>query len=244
MPLRRRISRIGEDCARVVIAMLMLCSKIAVADWGGLIGVGSDNIYRGSSLTDGRPGWLADIHYVAERSWVVGFSASAERPRDQQAAAQLTFYVDRGWHLNKDWSARLGAVHYESPWNRWSDALRYNELTMSINWRDRWQLALAMSPDSPGISASHELRRDFVTYLESIYQQPLFGPWSLHVGVGYADLRRISDRRGTYASAGVGYSLGRAQIYSAMFWTDRGAQAYATPPDQERRWVTSLVWNF
>jgi uncharacterized protein (TIGR02001 family) len=226
------------------MAMLMLCSTNALAYWGGMIGVGNDNIHRGSSLTEGRPGWMADIHYVAEEFWVVGVAASAERPRDQGAAAQLSFYVDRGWRLNNDWSARLGAVHYESPWNHWSDALRYNELTMSISWRERWQLAVATSPDSPGITESLTLRRNFVTYIESTYQHPLAGPLFLHAGVGYADLRRVSDRSGAYASAGLRYALGRAQIYSTMFWTDRSAQSYATSPDQERRWVTSLVWNF
>lgn len=223
---------------------LLLCSNAFAAGWGGLLGISTDNVYRGSSLTEGRPAWMADLHYVADHDWVVGIAASAERPSDQRAAAQLTAYVDRRWRLNPDWSAKLGAVHYQSPWNFWSQAMRYNELNAAIGWRGRWRLALSMSADSPGLSAQGNLRRDFVSYVESSYQQPLTAPWSLHLGVGYADLRRVADRSGSYASAGLGYALGDAQLFSTLFWTSRGAQAYATKPDPGLRWVTSLVWNF
>lgn len=239
-----RFNRTGGDCARLAVAVLLLCSETAAADWGGLLGIGSDNIHRGSSLTDGRAAWMADLHYASDGEWIIGLAASAERPRDQQAGAQLTAYVDRRWRLNEDWSAKLGAVHYQSPWNRWSDRMRYNELTAAIGWRGRWRLALSISPDSPGLTADWEVRRDFVAYVESSYQQRLVGPWSMHVGVGHADLRRVSDRSGAYASAGLGYARGGAQIFSTLFWTDRDAQAYATPPDQGMRWVTSLVWSF
>lgn len=244
MPAIRVHRRPPRHCARLAALATLLCGSAAAAGWGGLLGVGTDIVQRGSSLTDGRPGWLADLHYVADDDWVAGVAANAERPPMQSAGAQLTAYLDRRWRLDRDWSAKLGVVHYESPWNRWSRQLRYNEVNAALGWRGRWRLALTLSADSPGLSANWDVRRDFVAYVESSYSQPLGGPWSAHVGVGHADLRRVSDRSGGYASLGLGYALGDAHVYSMLFWTDRGAQAYATPPDQGMRWVTSLVWSF
>ena len=231
-------------CARVALLLVLPCGEIGAAGWGGSLGFGSDVIQRGSSLTDGRPGWQADLRYAGANSWVVGIAATAERPPGQHAGAQLTAYADRRWRLAGNWSAKLGVVHYESPWNRWRPYLRYNELNAAIGWRGRWRLSLAVSPDSAGLTADWHLRRGVVSHVETSWRQPLGESWSAHAGAGYADLQRVAERAGAYASAGLVYAVGDVQIHSTLFWTDRGAQAYATRPDLSLRWVNSLAWRF
>lgn len=238
LPVRLR------DCARLLAVGLLLCESALAGSWSGLIGFGTDSIFRGSSLTDGRPGWFGDVHYDDGNGGLLGISANAERPRAQSAGAQFAAYADRRWRLDDDWSAKLGVVHYESPWNRWRDAMRYNELSAAVGYRGRWRLSVALSADSPGLSVQWDVRRDFVAYLESSYRQPLTARLALDLGIGHADLRRVSDRRGNYGSAGLSYALGDIQLFSTLFWTDRGAQAYATRADQGMRWVTSLAWSF
>jgi uncharacterized protein (TIGR02001 family) len=212
--------------------------------WSGMLGFGSDNVYRGSSLTDGRPAWLADLHYGIGNEWVVGLGATAERPPWQSAGAQFTAYIDRRWRLDQDWVAKVGVIHYESPWNDRSDLLRYNELNAAIGYRGRWRMTIALSPDTAGIHGRGQVSRGFAASAEMTFHQPIVGRLAADIGVGYASLERISNRNYSYGNAGLSYGIGDVYFYTAFLWTNRSFNSYAAMTDPGSRWVTSVIWSF
>jgi uncharacterized protein (TIGR02001 family) len=227
-----------------VLAMASAAGTAAAQSWGGALGMASDNVYRGVSLSAGLPAWLADLHYIGER-WTLGVAAGAERTDYDSPAAQLTFYMDRRWQLDADWSARLGLTHYESPWNFWHNELNYSELTASLAWRGRWRLALALSPDTPGTFDFAGTPTGFAAVAELSYRQPLGERLSLHAGLGYADLTRAADLAYAYGSAGLSYRLGDVHVYSSLQYATAGARRYNTASYEEHPyWVNSVVWNF
>ena len=79
------------------------------------MGLSSDNIYRGLSMTRGRPAWFLDIHRELGTNWVAGLFAAAERPAYQHPGAQLTAYLKRNWLLDRNWSLQAGAALHEAP---------------------------------------------------------------------------------------------------------------------------------
>lgn len=213
--------------------------------WGGALGIGSDNVYRGISLSARRPAWLADLHYGIGTDWTVGLAASQERSPFQAPGAQLTLYLDRRWQLDDDWSAKLGLVHYESPWNIWRNELDYNELNAAIGWRGRWRLSVALSPDSPGVfDYRRPTRIGFAGTAELNYQQPLRGRLGVNAGLGYANRESVAGLHYGYASAGLSYGIGDIYVFSSLLWTTPGALVYDTPTSDRARWVTTLLWSF
>ncbi len=233
---------------------LLALTLIVVADvhaqqWGGSLGLGSDNIYRGRSLTIDRPAWLADMHCVFATDWIVGASATAERTVWQSAAAQITLYINRRWQLTDDWAIGVGIVHYESPWNVYRDNVRYDELNAAISYGAHWRASIAISPDSPGLLFGPNARNDAAAWAELSYHQVLVDRLSADIGIGYADLQQTVFHSYSYGSAGLNYGFGDATIYLTRVWTSRPAKSYLQNPypgesNTTARWTTSVVWNF
>ena len=107
-------SRTVARSSLALAACLLATSQACAEGWGGALGFANDNVYRGISLTAGRPAWLADLHYEFGTDWVIGLGGSAERPPRRSASAQVSAYIDRRWQLNEDWAAKVGAIHYDS----------------------------------------------------------------------------------------------------------------------------------
>jgi hypothetical protein len=210
------------------------------------------------SLSSGRPAWLADLHYGFGTGWVAGIGASQERPAIQSSGAQFTLYLDRRWQIDENWSAKLGVVHYESPWNVWRDELDFNELTAAIGWRGRWRLGLVLSPDTPGVFTANGAGTDVAAAVELSYHQPIRGRLAADFGIGHTRIRNaievayqgnsrrpeIADLSYSYGSAGLRYGLGDVHIYSALLWASRAALQYRIGSEDRTRWVTTLVWSF
>lgn len=215
-------------------------------NWSGALGVGSDNVYRGISLTDGRPAWLVDLHYDAGNGWDIGLGASAEHLRGQAAGAQLTAYLDRRWQFDDDWTAKAGLVHYDSPWNAHSGYWRYDEINAAVGYRGRWTVALAVSPDRRRAISSRGGQRSVTTTtsIELTYHQPIAGHWSGDVGIGYANLDPADHVDYQYADAGLSYAMADARVYLLALWTGPMAEPYRATTASRLRWVTSVVWNF
>lgn len=231
----------GLGCTLV----LATSGTAAAQGWGGALGYGNDNVYRGVSLTQGRSAWLADLHYDFGDGWVAGVGASAERPPFQEAGAQLQWYADRRWQIDDDWSAKIGVVHYDSPSNVWRKELDYNELTAAIAWRGRWRLTVALSPDTPGVfEYPHKTRIGYAASAELSFTQPLVGRLAMNAGLGYYDLRRVTDVGYGYGSAGLSYGIGDVYVYTSLLWIDAAARHYAMDSNERTRWVTTVVWSF
>ena len=234
--------RIDAIRRAALLAACFFSAPAAQAQWGGAIGYGSDNVYRGVSLSSGEPAWLADLHYRG-RDWTFGVGATQERPPFQSSGAQITLYGDRHWQLDDDWSAKVGIVHYESPWNVWRNELRYNDLTAAVGWRGRWRLSLALSPDTPDIFSYLGAEKGFAASAELTWQQPIRGRLGANAGLGYTHLD-IAGLSYGYGSAGLSYGVGDVYIYTSLLWSSPDALRYNTGARDNTRWVTTVVWNF
>jgi uncharacterized protein (TIGR02001 family) len=247
----------------LLLWLAALAGAAQAQGWSGAVGYGSDNVYRGVSLSSGLPAWLADLHYGFGTDWVAGIGVSQERPPFQSSGAQFTLYLDRRWQFDEDWSGKLGLVHYESPWNVWRDELDYNELTAAVGWRGRVRLSVSLSPDTPGIFRRDGAETDAAAAAELSYNQPIHGRLAANAGLGYVTVRnairldpypdsagrarpfqRYADLDYTYGSAGLSYGIGDFYVYTSLLWASSGAQRYNTGSPDRTRWVTTFVWSF
>lgn len=238
-----------RGCSLVLAAGLLAASPTHAGGWGGALGFASDNVYRGISLTAGRPAWIVDLHGDLGANWVVGLGGSAERPPGQSAAAQVAAYVDRRWQLDEDWAAKVGAVHYDSLGNARGGHFSYDEINAAIGYRGRWRASIALSPNAGIPYAARYRRSGFGAWAELVFQQPIADRLSADIGVGYADMEQNGARNYRYGSVGLSYRAGDAYLYLTRIWTSPyigvyPGKPYAANPSPGARWVVSVIWNF
>ncbi|MFC4821817.1 hypothetical protein [Dokdonella ginsengisoli] len=228
----------------------LAAARAGAEGWSGSLGLASNNLYRGLSLTLDRPAWIADLRYEIGDEWLIGLGASAERPEYESPAAQIALRIDRRWQLGENWAAKVGYAHYEEPWNFWRNELRYDEVNVALGWRGRWSLSLAATPNRKAVYAYTVPQREgFAAWTEATFRQPIAGRLAADFGFGYAYLARSGDRNYRYGSAGLSYGIGDVELYFARVWTD-GATPHYWWEDADRRrpahsrWLVSAMWNF
>jgi uncharacterized protein (TIGR02001 family) len=244
----------------VLAACLLATSHARAEGLGGALGFANDNVYRGISLTAGRPAWLADLHYDLGTDWVIGLGGTAERPPRRSASAQVTAYIDRRWQLNEDWASKVGAIHYAGAGQgcpsavsagcaRTAGSLSYDELNAAIGYRGRWRASIALSANAGASYAARHVRNGFGAWAELTYHQLIADRFSADIGIGYADLTQRDVRNYRYGSAGLSYRVGDAYLYLTRLWTSPFIGVYpdnpysATSPSRAR-WVASVIWSF
>ena len=222
----------------------------AAQEWGGVIGLASDNVERGYSLTDGKPAWLADLHLGIGTAWVAGVSLSAARPPDESATTRAVLYADRRWRIDEDWSAKIGLAHYDSVPARDGIYESYAELNAMLSYRGKWRCNLAVSPDVSSY-AYWRIPRSLAIWGEASLHQPLAGRLALDAGAGYAYFRDAAAQDYAYGSLGLSYGAGDMYFYLSRIW--RQEMTWTLEMDNERyafslparaRWVGSMVWSF
>ncbi len=219
--------------------------------WGGAIGVSSENIYRGIDLGDGEWSGFGDMHYEFSSRWIAGVGASAIRLPGLPEDIQMTLYLDRRWRLAEDWSAKLGVVHYDTVRASNRAGLQYDEINAAISYRGRWLASLAWSPKVGTAYAPEPSQDNSWLWLETAWRQPLGDRFSVDLGLGFARPSGNTPDNYRYASAGINYSMGHMVLSASHIWTDtlsytyeRGGQGLIFELPAQNRWVGSLTWTF
>ena len=241
----------GLRWRRALLALGMVAITPAMAqEWGGAIGVASDNVERGYSLTDGKPAWLADLHVGIGTAWVAGVGLSAARPPGESSVTRAVLYADRRWRINEDWSAKVGVAHYDSFPSRDGVYESYNELNSMIGYRGKWRFSVAVSPDVSSY-AYWRIRRGLAVWSEASLHQPLVGRLSLDAGAGYAYFRETAAQSYAYGSLGLSFGTGDAYFYLSRIWRqkmtwtlDLDGEQYDFSLQAKSSWVGSIVWSF
>lgn len=217
----------------------------------GALGVSSENIYRGIPQSEGRVSAFGDLHCAIAQDWVAGLGANAYRTPWGTDDVQFMLYLDRRWRLDGDWSAKLGAVHYEPLHAANRAGFQYDELNAALGWRGRWQATLAWSPRVGNAYVGTAAGYNGWLRVETGWRLPLGSRVSVDAGLGYAHPSGTPPRDYRYASLALNATFGDAYVSLGRFWTGSLRFRYAafdpafefTAPARQR-WVGSVVWLF
>jgi len=212
---------------------------------GGSIGVTSDYVYRGVSLSAGNPAIQADLHYRTSGGWVVGTWASyADMGADDGPGSELDLYISRGWILSPDWDLRTTLTHYTYPDDPRRASYDYDELVASLGYQSRLFATVAWSPNATRYSHSGWVEDSTALSYELTAVQPLIGQLAASAGVGYYDLARELESDYWYWNVGLACSLGHAQFAVSYIDTDQNASRALGYENTGGRWAGSVTWRF
>lgn len=221
------------------------------ADCGGALGLSSENLRFGISLSEGRPSAFADAHCRFAQNWDVGIGAASVRSPAGRATTQVSFYLDRHWPLGEDWSFQLGVSHYEPAAVELRPAYRYDEARAYLAWRGQWMLGLNASPRVGNAYLGAGVGYNGWWRAESSWRQPFADRYSLDAGLGLAHATGTPPLDYRYANLTLNANFGDAYLSLTRVWTSARRLRYdfTEPPFEfrfapDQRWVGSVMWMF
>ena len=140
MALRETLPVTGRKRTLIVIAFTACgaaCAQSAHADsvqvFSGSIGGTSDFVFRGLSLTRGKPAAQASVDVEFPREFYVGaFVSTADPKADPSPDAEMDFWAGRYWRLSENFSGDLRLSQYTYPDDPRRVSYNRTELTATL----------------------------------------------------------------------------------------------------------------
>jgi uncharacterized protein (TIGR02001 family) len=210
---------------------------------GGSLGVATDDVFRGVSQNNGQISPQADLHTLVGQ-WYLGVAAQeVTRPKSKRAGGELIAYAGYQQRLDQDWTARVTLRHYDYPGNSLRSLYDYDELGLSVGWRERLILTAIASPDTYYRDYQGNYGSGAAFCYELQARQPLPYGVSAVAGLGYYDLRRQVGSGYAYWSAGL-QDRWRSWAFDLRYvGTDDTARKHFKD-DAGDRLVLSAFWLF
>jgi uncharacterized protein (TIGR02001 family) len=229
----------------VLWAFACICRACACrADgFGGLVGIASDEVFRGLTQSDNQASPQLDLHYSLSH-WYAGLSAvGVRRGAERSAGVGLIAYLGYQRRLGDDWGASLALRHYDYPGYEQRDIYNYDELALSMSWRDLIVATVMASPNVFFSDLYGKSGRGAAYTYELGGRYPLARGFSLNAGAGFYDLSRQIGTGYAYWSAGISKQWHSLNFDLRYIGTDRTAKQHFEH-FAENRAVVSALWLF
>jgi uncharacterized protein (TIGR02001 family) len=208
----------------------------------GSLGLASDDVFRGVTQSDGQISPQTDLHATVG-PWFGGISAEGVRRDDARAGAELIGYLGLQQPLGDDWSGRVMLRHYDYPGSQFRTRYNYDELGLSLAWRERIMLTVIASPDTYARDYLGNYGSGKAFCYELVGRQALPAGFAAVAGVGYYDLRQEIGAGYAYWSAGVDHRWRSFAFDLRYVGTDATAR-HRFEDDAGNRVVLSAFWLF
>lgn len=232
---------------RFLVCLTALCGSAisAPAASEGRIGIASDYILRGVSQSDGRPALQAELQYPSSANWSVGAQVSQVRLRPSKITTEVNAFVQWRKPVSPDFDLSATATHYAYPNDPRAASYQYNELALTMGWRDQLYLTAAWTPQLNLYSTIEGFapNREIMT-LETSAHRDLSPHWDLRVGLGYYHPVGLDYATYGYGNATVGWHYGHWLADVGWFWVQNARHRQYSAGPAGGPLAGSLAWSF
>lgn len=234
--------------AILALACLPL-SRTAHADGSrvvtGSIGATSDFVFRGISLTRGKPAAQASLDVEFPREFYMGgFIASTDPNPGQSPNVEFDVWAGKYWRLDDGLSADLRLSQYTYP----DDPRRINynrsELTGTLGFHDRLFVSAIYSPNTRAVGTSPGYGGTGAWALEVSGRHAFNDRLSMSVGAGYYGLEEVYHDDFLYWNATLIATLRPFELQFAWLGIDDSAKDHFRSNSIGSRVAVTALWRF
>jgi uncharacterized protein (TIGR02001 family) len=237
---------------RSIRSLLLLClaASAAVNAEGvrlvsGSVGATSDFVYRGLSLTRGKPALQASLDVEFPREFYVGgFIATADPNPGPSPGVEFDVWAGRYWRVGEDFSADLRLSQYTYP----DDPRRINynrgEVTGTLGWRNRLFVAAIYSPNTRALGSSPGYEQGDVWSLEVSARHTFNARYSLSAGVGHYGLESVYRDSYNYWNLTLTAALKPFELQLAWLGVDPDINEHFSGDSVGNRVALTALWRF
>jgi uncharacterized protein (TIGR02001 family) len=210
----------------------------------GSFGITSDFVYRGLSLTRGKPTLQASLDVEFPNAvYVGGFAAGADPNPGPSPAVELDVWAGKYWRVARELSVDLRLTQYTYP----DDPRRINynrvELAGTLGFRDRAFVTAIYSPNTRAIGSSPGYEEGDVWAVEVSARHALSPRYSLSAGVGHYALQDVYHDSFRYWNATLSAVFSPFEVQLAYLGAD-GTEAHFARDSAGDRVAVTALWRF
>jgi len=217
----------------------------SVQEITGSLGGTSDFVFRGLSLSRGKPAAQASFDVEFAHEYYAGaFVATCDPNAGPSPNVEMDFWAGRYWRMSDNFSGDLRLSEYYYPDDPRHVGYDRTELTATLGFRNRVYLAAIYSPNMSGLGSSRTYHEGMVWAAELSARQPLTERLSLSAGVGHYGLDEVYDDNYNYWNVTFIATLAQFELQLAYLGVDGEAAQHFDPESVEDRVALTALWRF
>jgi uncharacterized protein (TIGR02001 family) len=211
----------------------------------GSVGGTSDFVFRGISLTRGKPAAQASVDVEFPKEFYVGaFVATADPNPGPSPPVEMDFWAGRYWRMSQDFSGDLRLSQYTYPDDPRRKSYNRTELTATVGFRDRLYLAAIYSPNTDAIGSTGGYAEGNAWAVEISGRHPLNDRYSISAGLGHYGLDEIYHDSYNYWNLTLTAAFRPFELQLAYLGVDENAGDHFTDDSVGDRVALTALWRF
>ncbi len=217
----------------------------SVSVFSGSLGGTSDFVFRGLSLTRGKPAVQASLDIEFPREFYVGaFVATADPNPGPSPPVEMDFWAGRYWRVSEDFSGDLRLSQYTYPEDPRRVTYNRTELTATLGFRNQLYLAAIYSPNTKAIGSSAGYAEGDAWAVEVSGRHPLNERFAISAGFGHYGLNEIYHDSYNYWNATLTATLNPFEVQLAYLGVDDSAKEHFADDSVGDRVALTALWRF
>ena len=242
----------GHKRTLIVIAFTAcgaVCAHVAHADAvqvvSGSIGGTSDFVFRGLSLTRGKPAAQASIDVEFPKEFYIGgFVSTADPKSNPSPDLELDLWAGRYWRLSENFSGDLRLSQYTYPNDPRRVSYNRTELTATLGLHNRFFAAAIYSPNTSAIGSSAGYDEGNAWALELSGRQPINQHLSISAGFGHYGLEEVYHDSYNYWNVTLIAAFKAFEFQFAYLGVDDSLEQHFEPDSVGDRFAVTALWRF
>jgi uncharacterized protein (TIGR02001 family) len=234
---------------RTLLLITLGASLTAHADsvnvYSGSIGGTSDLVFRGLSLTRGKPAAQASIDVEFPREFYVGaFVATCDPNAGPSPPVEVDIWAGRYWRMSENFSADVRLSQYTYPDDPRRVSYNRTEITGTLGYRNQLYAAAIYSPNTKAVASSPGYEEGSAWALELSGRYPINDRFALSAGFGHYDLHDVYHDSYNYWNVTLTATLKPFELQLAYLGVDDSATEHFDDDAVGDRVAFTALWRF
>jgi len=230
-------------------AAALLGARSAHADsvsvFTGSLGGTSDFVFRGLSLTRGKPAAQASLDVEFPKEFYVGaFVATADPNPGPSPPVEMDFWAGRYWRMSEDFSGDLRLSQYTYPNDPRRKSYNRTELTATVGFRNQLYLSAIYAPNVEAVGCCGGYAEGNVWALEASGRYPINERFAVSAGVGHYGLEEVYHDSYNYWNATLIATLKPFELQLAYLGVSDNAGDHFVEDSVGDRVALTALWRF
>ncbi len=211
----------------------------------GSLGGTSDFVFRGLSLTRGKPAAQAALDVEFPQEFYVGaFVATTDPNPGPSPNYEMDFWAGRYWSVSENFSADLRLSEYTYPDDPRRITYNRTEITGTLGFRNELFVAAIYSPDTSAVGSRPGYHEGQAWAVELSGRHSLGERFSISGGVGHYGLDDVYRDSYNYWNATLTATLAPFELQLAYLGVDDNAGDHFNPQSVGDRVALTALWRF
>jgi uncharacterized protein (TIGR02001 family) len=211
----------------------------------GSLGGTSDFVFRGLSLTRGKPAAQMSLDIEFPREFYVGvFAATCDPNPGPSPPVEMDIWAGRYWRLSESFSADVRLSQYTYPDDPRRVSYNRTEITGTVGFRNQLFAAAIYSPNTKAVASSPGYDEGNAWAVELSGRFPIGERFALSAGVGHYGLEDIYADSYNYWNLTLSATLAPFEVQLAYLGVDDRADDHFSDEAVGDRVAVTALWRF